>query len=299
MDAVIEYDKAAGFLKNPPSLEPRPNFNNIRALQKHIVQAFAQLLCPQSTIHGWSGLAMDPTSYLLSEGAAFTIPLNPGPTAIFPGGNAVARTFIRTTQATFDHAKNYLSGITAISAEVAAAINQLSANQLAIMSQMAATNAQMAPLSVVPPQAKHTRAFAPREQFHVLPIQQVAVPMQQPFLGVGVYPSGRGGQRAWRGCGCGGRRSGSSRTPFADAMHGAETAQPIAAMVPYGGGITQPLTGMQQQQRRNPDFSNTYKVHNNWNVCFRCSFDIEDGHTCITCPFKWWNHQDSFTRKNA
>ncbi len=33
------------------------------------------------------------------------------------------------------------SGITAISDEVAAAINQLAANQLAIMSQMAATNA--------------------------------------------------------------------------------------------------------------------------------------------------------------
>jgi hypothetical protein len=47
-------------------------------------------------------------------------------------------------------------GITAISAEVAAAINQLSANQSAIMSQMAATNAQMAALSVVPHQARHT-----------------------------------------------------------------------------------------------------------------------------------------------
>jgi hypothetical protein len=47
-------------------------------------------------------------------------------------------------------------GITAISAEVAAAINQLSANQSAIMSQMAATNAQMAALSVVPPQEQHT-----------------------------------------------------------------------------------------------------------------------------------------------
>jgi hypothetical protein len=37
MDTVINYDEAAGFLKNPPSLEPRPNFINIRALQKHIV----------------------------------------------------------------------------------------------------------------------------------------------------------------------------------------------------------------------------------------------------------------------
>jgi hypothetical protein len=43
---------------------------------------------------------------------------------------------------------------------------------------------------------------------------------------------------------------------------------------------------VQQQQRRNPDFYNIYKVHNNWNVCFSCGFDIEDGHTSITCPFK-------------
>ncbi len=90
MDAVINYDKAAGFLKNSPSLEPWPNFTNISALQKHIVQVLAQLSCPQSTIHGWSGLAMDPASYLLLEGAAFTIPLDPGPMAIFLGGVAVA-----------------------------------------------------------------------------------------------------------------------------------------------------------------------------------------------------------------
>jgi hypothetical protein len=190
-------------------------------------------------------------------------------------------------------------GITAISAEVAAATNQLSANQLAIMSQMAATNAQMAALSVVPPQARHTQAFAPRKQFHVPPIQQVNVPMQQPFLAIGAYPRGRGGQRVGRGRGRGGRHGGCSHTPFADAMCGAGTAQPIAAMIPYGGGITQPPTRVQQQQHRNPDFSNIYKVHNNWNVCFRCGFDIEDGHTSITCPFKWWNHQDLFTRKNA
>ncbi len=136
MDAVIDYDEAAGFLKNPISLEPRPNFTNIRALQKHIVHPLVQLSCPQSAIHGWSGLAMDPASYLLLEGAAFTIPLDPGPTAIFPGG---------------------------VADEVAAVINRLAANQLAIMSQMAATNAQMAALSVIPPQAQHTQAFAPRK----------------------------------------------------------------------------------------------------------------------------------------
>jgi hypothetical protein len=41
------------------------------------------------------------------EGVAFTIPLDLGPTAIFSGGVAVARTLMKTTQATFDRAKNY------------------------------------------------------------------------------------------------------------------------------------------------------------------------------------------------
>jgi hypothetical protein len=373
MDAVINYDKAAGSLKNPPSLEPRPNFTNICALQKHIVQALAQLSCPQSDIHG---LAMDPATYLHLECRAFTIPPDPGPSAIFPGGAGVARTAMKTIQATFDRDKNYYfsyknitgvcfcmldanvsdqfkvsnnptltrwnstmsiidilgqlqvsygkpnmimlytndtlfrspltagdlpemlfyrikqcqkiqgisnlpyseeqiianavhillqanifplkefdawdavtpksyltlktfihvaygcrltalalrstssqngyanqtmynvmedgndddtdddmvttitqtnggaiggttpSGGTANSATVAAAINQLSANQTAIMSQMAAATAQMAALSVVPPLAQNTRAYVPRNQFYVLPIQQ----HQQPLI---------------------------------------------------------------------------------------------------------------------
>ncbi len=106
MDAVIKYE-AAGFLKNPPSLKPRPNFINICSLQKHIVQGLAQLSFPQSAIHGWSGLAMDPTAYLLLEGVAFAVPPNPGPTPIFTGDAAVARTVMKTTVTEFNQAKNY------------------------------------------------------------------------------------------------------------------------------------------------------------------------------------------------
>ncbi len=152
MDAVIDYDEAAGFLKNPPWLEPCPNFTNICALQKHIVQALTQLSCPQSATGG-------------------TTP----------------------------------SGGTDISAKVAATIKQLSANQTAIMSQMAAVTAQIAALAVVPPPAQNTRAYAPREQFYVPPIQQVAVPMQEPFSATGAYPAGWGGQHGGRGCNQGGR----------------------------------------------------------------------------------------------
>jgi hypothetical protein len=85
------------------------------------------------------------------------------------------------------------SSSTAISAEVAAAINQLSANQDAIMSQMAA-------MSFVPPPTQHTHAFVPRKPFSVPPIQQVAVPMQQPFAAMGIFNAGCRGQRGGQGC---------------------------------------------------------------------------------------------------
>jgi hypothetical protein len=75
--------------------------------------------------------------------------------------------------------------------------------------------------------------------------------------------------------------------PFVDAMRSRGNSPAVTNLVPYGGGATQ-LTAAPgvHQQCRNPDFSNIYKVHNNWNVCFRCRFDIEDGHTPITCPSK-------------
>jgi hypothetical protein len=156
----------------------------------------------------------------------------------------------------------------------------------------------MAALAIVPPPAQNTRAYAPREQFYVPPIQQVAVPMQQPFSAAGAYPAGHGGQRGVRGCNQGGHQGGCSRMPFADAMQGAGAAPTMTAMIPYGGGIAQPSPGMRQRPKQ-LDFSNICKIHNNWNACFSCGFDIKDRHTSITCPFKWWNHQDSFTRGNA
>ena len=59
MDTIIDFEEVADFLKNPPSLEPRPDFAKIRALRKYIVTALAQLQCPQDAIHSWSGLAVD------------------------------------------------------------------------------------------------------------------------------------------------------------------------------------------------------------------------------------------------
>ena len=67
MNQLVTYDEVAGFLKNHPTMLPRPDFAKIRALRKHIRQALKQLDCPQSLIYGWAGLAMDPTMYALIE----------------------------------------------------------------------------------------------------------------------------------------------------------------------------------------------------------------------------------------
>jgi hypothetical protein len=65
MDHLITYKEAAGFIKNPPSLAPCLDFAKIRALCKHYVMGLKQLICPQSLIHGWAGLEMDPVMYVL------------------------------------------------------------------------------------------------------------------------------------------------------------------------------------------------------------------------------------------
>ena len=105
MDAIIDFNEVADFLKNPPSLEPRPDFTKIRALRKHIVMALAQLQCPQEAIHGWSGLAVDPAAYQLLTGKVFIIPPDPGPTAVYPAW--AAPNDAQTIDAKFLRAKNY------------------------------------------------------------------------------------------------------------------------------------------------------------------------------------------------
>jgi hypothetical protein len=72
---------------------------------KHIIKALSQLFCPQSAIHGWSGLAIDPTTYLLLEGTMFVIPMDPGATAVYP--QWAAPTTIKMIDATFLQDKNY------------------------------------------------------------------------------------------------------------------------------------------------------------------------------------------------
>ncbi len=64
MDQLITIDEVVEFLKNTPLVSPRPDFAKVQALRKHIIKALKQLDCPQSLVHGWTGLVMDPVLYI-------------------------------------------------------------------------------------------------------------------------------------------------------------------------------------------------------------------------------------------
>jgi hypothetical protein len=52
-------------------------------LRKHLVVALKQLVCPQSIIHGWSGLVMSPVMYASLEPNACTVIIDLGPFAVY------------------------------------------------------------------------------------------------------------------------------------------------------------------------------------------------------------------------
>ena len=83
MDSLITFDEATEFLKNPPSLSPRPDFSKLCALRKHMVKALKKLVCPQSQIHGWLVMVLSPMVYALLEPNPFAVPGNPGPVAVY------------------------------------------------------------------------------------------------------------------------------------------------------------------------------------------------------------------------
>ncbi len=163
---------------------------------------------------------------------------------------------------------------TAISSEIATAIQQLSVNQTAIMQQMAT-------MTFTPPSTAHNN-------FHVPPVQSVQIPSAS-------FQHGRGGRRVGsrdgRGRGQGGR-TGRQRTPFANHMRGGQMVlgQNAPSMVGFLPFSTQMMPhGMLPPvpTPRHPKFSNTTKQYVNWNICFTCGFDVEEGHTSATCPLEW------------
>ena len=179
------------------------------------------------------------------------------------------------------------------SASVAAAIQQLNANQQAMQQQFAAFTTQR--------NTTYQHA-APAMQ---PPITQFTIPNMATFNTAG---RGAGGRRGGYGRGgrtnfgptTGGRQA---RTPFANFVgRGGQGGLPhIGGGVGRGGGATPPFTQPTRPRNAAPMYSNIIKTYANWNVCFSCGFDVEDGHTSKTCPAPWRraNHQEGFDRNNA
>jgi hypothetical protein len=103
------------------------------------------------------------------------------------------------------------------------------------------------------------------------------------YSGRGTH-GGRGGGRGR------GRRYGRGRANWQKRGRMA-----FADYVPQGRGVGGYMGGTPQNA------PNPVKVHNNWNVCYSCGFDVEDGHTLQTCHFDWRKptHNVTFTRANA
>jgi hypothetical protein len=188
---------------------------------------------------------------------------------------------------------NATTAATSLHESVINAINQLNANQALMVQQMAAlslNNAQRPPAQIMVP---------------VPQMQQLTIPTQVPYAGAAMptaFNMGRGGCVGRGGRGGQSRGGGrGQRTPFATHLQnqaqgrggsGNNGGIPIA---PGGAGIVgQPAT-------QAAAYSNVTKMFANWNVCYTCEFDIEDGHTSVTCPRGWCkpNHQEGFDRSNA
>jgi hypothetical protein len=105
MDSLITYKEVVELLKNPPMMLPWPDFAKLQALRKHMTQALKQLVCPQSQIHGWTGLVMDPGLYTLIKPVAFMVLLNPGAMPVYQ--NFAPPAMMKMVGYAFERNKNY------------------------------------------------------------------------------------------------------------------------------------------------------------------------------------------------
>jgi hypothetical protein len=184
----------------------------------------------------------------------------------------------------------YQASTGGVTSELTTAIQTLAANQQALYQHVAPLTQQMAAMSYQPGTA--------RQNVYPPPNTNSGVPTVPTYIGFqgggnlgtprGGFQQGRGGGRGFGrgrtyGRGRGARRSGRGLTAFAD-------------YVPQGRGY-----GGNSAAAHRPFQSNLVKSHNNWNVCYSCGFDVEDGHTSSTCHMDWRKptHDVSFTRENA
>jgi hypothetical protein len=134
MDSLITYEEAVEFCKNPPTMLPRPDFAKLQALCKHMTQALKQLVCPQSQIHGWTCLVMDPHLYTLTEPNQFNIPINPGAMPVYQ--NFAPLAMMKMVDYAFERNKNYFLSFTNINRACFHMLNDTVPNQFKVSNQL-------------------------------------------------------------------------------------------------------------------------------------------------------------------
>jgi hypothetical protein len=125
---------------------------------------------------------------------------------------------------------------------------------------------------------------------------------QQPFAGAaqGIFNTGHGGggrQRGGRGRGrLSSRGGGRGRGAFANQIPGV-----VGSIPPFVNGPPAAVVPPTGTRVNTPFQSNTTKRYTNWNVCWSCGFNVEDGHTSAMCPTHWHktDHQVGFTWGNT
>jgi hypothetical protein len=186
--------------------------------------------------------------------------------------------------------------VTLVPSKVAITINQLSANQTALLQKMAAMMLYAPPL--------------------IPPIRALAMPgisRGPPFFVGGGYNQScfnQGGgfnQRHSRcnsghwGHVCGYGWGSQSRKPFADLMAARGGSGAFQGGVPGGHGIPQFQQAGGFPQRNNLSHSNVVEKFTIWNACYTCGFGIKVGHMSATCPGHWHKptHVEAFTCADA
>jgi hypothetical protein len=155
------------------------------ALKMFIQEAYGQQLAAIKlrNTSGQNGYSLDQNIYNILDGADDKD--NNTVTTVTQAAAAATTTGSTTTTTTI-----------VIPPDIAAAINHLSSNQTAIMSQMAA-------MSFAPAPTQTTQSFMPRKPFQVPPIQQIVMPAQQQPFHMGAFDARPTMERGGGGHRCG------------------------------------------------------------------------------------------------
>jgi hypothetical protein len=130
MDTIVPFDDVVDCLRNPPSVHPRLDFTKLHALRLHLIKALKFFECPQSALHGWSGLAMAPTVYALLEPLPFFVPTDPGAAPVYTPFATPAT--IKMINTTFERDKNYFKSFKNIYRACFRMLDELVPNQFKV-----------------------------------------------------------------------------------------------------------------------------------------------------------------------